>query len=102
MLPKRDRELIKKIGRYTYNKMKELSLPLTYEEYIIYEKAKKKEQELKKKMGYKNYNEMKELRLNCEEYRQYKKEQKLKKYEKNEKKIRLDLKPLDILKDIVI
>lgn len=86
MLPKKDRELIKKIGRYKYNKMKELSLPLTYEEYIIYEKTKKNEQELKKKMGYKNYNEMKELKLSCEEYRQYKKEQKLKKYEKKREK----------------
>lgn len=86
MLPKNERELIKKIGRYKYNKMKELGLPLTYEEYIGYENKRKRQQKLKKKMGYRQYNEMKELGFNYEKYKQYKKEQKLKKYAKKREK----------------
>ena len=79
MLPKNERELIKKIGRYKYNKLKELNLPLTYQGYIAYENEKKKQQKLKKKIGYRQYNEMERLGLNYEEYKQFKKEEKIKK-----------------------
>lgn len=86
MLPKNERELIKKIGRYKYNKLKELNLPLTYQGYIAYENEKKKQQKLKKKIGYRQYNEMERLGLNYEEYKQFKKEEKLKKYERKREK----------------
>ena len=97
MLPKNERELIKKIGRYKYNKMKELNLPLTYEQYITYENEKKKQQNLKKKMGYKQYNEMKKLGFNYEEYKQYKKEQKFKKYARKREKDKIRYKTIKFI-----
>ncbi len=86
MLPKEERELIIVAGRYTYCKMKELELPLTIESYKKYLEEKLKEKRLKKKIGYREYNKMKELGLNYEEYKQYKKQQTLKKYEKKREK----------------
>lgn len=86
MLPKQDRDLIRITGRYTYYKMKDLGLPLTIEAYNKYLDEEAKEKRLKKKMGYKNFNNMKELGLNYEEYKQYKKEQTLKKHEKKREK----------------
>ena len=80
MLPKEDRKIISKIGRYKYNKMR--SMNLSYEEFLEYEKKKEKEKKIKERIGYREYNKMKELKLNYEEYKQYQKEQKLKKYER--------------------
>lgn len=94
MLSKNERELIKKIGRYKYNKIKELNLPLTYEGYIAYENEKKKQQKLKKKMGYRQYNKMKELGFNYGEYKQYKKEQKFKKYARKREKDKIRFKTI--------
>lgn len=84
MLSKEDREIISKIGRYHYRKMKELSL--SYEEYLQYQKQREDDKKLKEKIGYKEYNKMKELGLSYQEYKQYQKEQKLKKYEKKREK----------------
>ena len=87
MLPKKDREIISKIGRYQYNKMKELNLG--YEQFLEYQNNKQKEKELKKKIGYGEFNKMKELGLDYEEYKQYQKEQKFKKYERKREKDRI-------------
>lgn len=84
MLSKDEKEIISKIGKYKYRKMKELGL--SYEEFSQYEKGKKEEKKLKEKIGYKEYNKMKELGLNYEEYKKYQKEQTLKKYEKKREK----------------
>lgn len=87
MLPKEDREIIAKIGRYKYHKMKDMNL--TYKEFLDYEKNKEKEKKLKQKIGYKNFNKMKELGLNYQEYKQYNREQKCKKYERKREKDRI-------------
>jgi len=84
MLSKDEKEIISKIGKYKYRKMKELEL--SYEEFLQYEKGKKEEKKLKEKIGYREYNKMKELGLNYEEYKKYQKEQTLKKYEKKREK----------------
>lgn len=84
MLPKEDREIISKIGRYKYNKMKELNMSL--EEFEEHERKIKAERKLKEKIGDRDYNKMKQLGLNYEEYKQYQKEQKFKKYEKKREK----------------
>lgn len=86
MLPKEERDLIKIIGRYTYNKMKDLGLPLNIQSYKEYLENTKKEKRLKKKMGTRRYKKMKELKLSYEEFIQYEKEQKLKKYETKREK----------------
>lgn len=84
MLPKEDREIISKIGRYHYRRMKELNL--SYEEYLQYQKQREEDKKIKEKIGYKEYNKMKGLGFNYQEYKQYQKEQKLKKYEKKREK----------------
>lgn len=86
MLPKEERELVTIAGRYTYYKMKDLGLTLNIESYKKYLDEKKKEQRLKKKMGTTRYMKMKELNLPYEEFIQYEKEQKLKKYETKREK----------------
>lgn len=80
MLPEEQRNLIMLVGRHHYYKMKDLKLPLTRESGQEYLDKLDKEKRLKKKMGYRDYNKMKELNLSYEEYKQYVKEQKLKKY----------------------
>lgn len=94
MLPKKDRDLIMLTGRYMYYKMKDLGLPLTIESYNQYLDEKAKEKRLKKKMGYSNFNQMKKLGLNYEEYKQYQKEQKLKKYERKREKDKVRFKTI--------
>ena len=84
MLPKKDREIIIKIGRYKFNKM--INLGLSYEQFQDYEKKKEKEKKLKKRIGYKQFKEMKELDMNYEEFKQYNREKKFKKYEKKREK----------------
>ena len=84
MLPKEDREIISKIGRYSYNKMKELNMDL--EEFEEHQRKVKAERKLKEKIGYRDYNKMKQLGLGYEEYKQYQKEQRLKRYEKKREK----------------
>lgn len=86
MLPEEQRNLIMLVGRYHYYKMKDLKLPLTRESGQEYLDKLDKEKRLKKKMGYREYNKMKELNLSYEEYKQYVKEQKLKKYELKKEK----------------
>lgn len=86
MLPKEERDLIKLSGRYTYYKMKDLALPLTIESYKEYLDKVAKEKRLKKKIGTVRYLKMKELKLTYEEFIQYEKEQKLKKYETKREK----------------
>lgn len=86
MLPKEERELIIVAGRYTYCKMKDLELPLTVESYKKYLEEIKKEKRLKKKIGTTRYKKMKELKLSYEDFIQYEKEQKLKKYETKREK----------------
>lgn len=80
MLPEEQRNLIMLVGRHHYYKMKDLKLPLTRESGQEYLDKLDKEKRLKKKMGYRDYNKMKELNLSYEEYKQYVKEQKLRKY----------------------
>ena len=92
MLPKEEREILLKVGRYKYNKMKNLSL--TYEEFLIYEEQKRNEKKLKEKIGYRAYKKMKELNLNYEEYKQHQKEQKFKKYEKKREKDKIRFKTI--------
>lgn len=92
MLAKEDRKIISKIGRYKYNKMKEMNL--SFEEFLEYEKKKEQEKKIKKQIGYREYNKMKELELNYEEYKQYKKEQKFKKYEKKREKDKIRFKTI--------
>lgn len=92
MLAKEDRKIISKIGRYKYNKMKEMNL--SFEEFLEYEKKKEQEKKTKKQIGYREYNKMKELELNNEEYKQYKKEQKLKKYERKREKDKIRFKTI--------
>lgn len=92
MLAKEDRKIISKIGRYKYNKMKEMNL--SFEEFLEYEKKKEQDKKIKKQMGYREYNKMKELELNYEEYKQYKKEQKFKKYERKREKDKIRFKTI--------
>ena len=92
MLPREDREIISKIGRYQYNKMKELNLD--YEQFLEYQNNKQKEKQLKNKIGYREFNKMKELGLDYKEYKQYQKEQKLKKYEKKREKDKIRLRTI--------
>lgn len=86
MLPEEQRDLIMLVGRHHYYKMKDLKLPLTRESGQEYLDKLDKEKRLKKKMGYRDYNKMKELNLSYEEYKQYVKEQKLRKYELKKEK----------------
>ena len=92
MLPKEDREIISKIGRYNYNKMKQSNM--TLEEFQEYQKRVQEERKLKEKIGYRDYNKMKQLGLNYEEYKQYQKEQKFKKYEKKREKDKIRFKTI--------
>lgn len=92
MLPKEDREIISKIGRYNYNKMKELNMSL--EDFQEHQRKIKEERKLKEKIGYRDYNKMKQLGLNYEEYKQYQKEQKFKKYEKKREKDKIRFKTI--------
>lgn len=94
MLPKEDRNLIMIAGRYMYYKMKDLGLPLTIEAYNNYLDVKAKEKKLKDRMGYREFNKMKELGLNYEEYKQYQKEQKLKRYERKREKDKVRFKTI--------
>lgn len=92
MLPKEDREIISKIGRYNYNKMKELNMSL--DEFQKYKNKIKAERELKEKIGYRTYNKMKQLGFNYEEYKQYQREKKLKQYEKKREKDKIRFKTI--------
>lgn len=94
MLPKEDRNLIMIAGRYMYYKMKDLGLPLTIEAYNNYLDVKAKEKKLKDRIGYREFNKMKELGLNYEEYKQYQKEQKLKRYERKREKDKVRFKTI--------
>lgn len=84
MLPKEEREIIAKIGRYKYNKMKKLNL--TYEEFVQYEKRKQDERKLKQKIGYEKYQELQELGMTLEEYGKFLEETKYKNRQKCEEK----------------
>lgn len=84
MLPKEDREIISKIGRYQYNKMKELGM--TLEEYREYQKKVKEDRKFKKQIGYRKYEELKQLGMTLEEYKRFKEETKYKNKKKYEEK----------------
>lgn len=86
MLPKEKRDLIMLAGRYTYYKMKDLGLPLNIQSYKEYLENIEKERRLKKKMGTTRYKKMKDLKMTYEDFIQYEKEQKLKKYETKREK----------------
>lgn len=92
MLSKEEQKIISKIGRYKYNKMKELGL--SYEEFLEYERKQKQEKGLKAKVGYRTFNKMKELGLNYEQLKQYQKEQKFKKYERKREKDKIRFKTI--------
>lgn len=89
MLSKEEKSLILKAGRYTYDKMKKIGLPLNIDAYEKYLEQKEKEKNLKKKIGYRRYNKMKELKLSYKDFIQYEREQKFKKYETKRTKDKL-------------
>ncbi len=80
MLSEEDKEIIKQIGKYKYNQMKDKGF--NYEEYLEYLQNKQQEKELRQKMGQYEYSKMKKMGLTYEQYLQYKeqkdKEKKLK------------------------
>ena len=84
MLPKEEREIIKKIGRYQYNKMKELNMNL--EDFQKYQKKKEEEKKFKQKIGYRKYAELKELGMTLEEYKEFLEKTKYKDRQKREEK----------------
>lgn len=86
MLPKEERDLIMIAGRYTYYKMKDLGVPLNIQSYKKYLDELQKDKRLKKRMGTTRYKKMKELNLKYDDFIQYEKEQKLKKYETKREK----------------
>ena len=94
MLPKEERDLITLAGRYTYYKMKDLGLPLNIQSYKKYLEEIQKEKRIKKKIGKTRYTKMKELKLSYEDFIQYEKEQKLKKYEKKREKDKIRFKTI--------
>lgn len=71
MITEEEKTIIKEIGKYKYNQMKEKKL--SYSEYLIYLKEKEQEKMLRKKMGQYEYKKMKNLGLNYSEYQEYKK-----------------------------
>lgn len=74
MLKQEDKEVIKEIGKYRYNQMKEKNF--TYKEYLEYLKSKQKEKELKRIIGNYQYNQMKKLSMTYEQYLNYKEQKK--------------------------
>lgn len=80
MISEEDKEIIKQIGKYKYNQMKEQNLiPSKYLEYL---QLKEEEKELRKILGDYKYRKMKKLGLSYNEFLQYeidkKEERKLK------------------------
>lgn len=84
MLPKEEREIIKKIGRYQFNKMKQLNM--TLEEFEQYQKKQEEERKFKQKIGYRKYAELKELGMTLEEYKEFLEKTKYKNRQKREEK----------------
>ena len=84
MLSKEEREIIKKIGIYQFNKMKELNMNL--EEFEQYKKKQKEERKFKQKIGYRKYTELKELGMTLEEYKEFLEKTKYKNRQKREEK----------------
>ncbi len=77
MLPKEQRELIKLIGRYKFNKLKDLGIPLSVESYKQYEEEQKKQQRLKKRLGYSRYYRMQGLGLSYKDFLEYEQKEKI-------------------------
>lgn len=92
MLPKEEREIIKKIGRYQFNKMKELNMNL--EEFEQYQKKQKEERKFKQKIGYRKYAELKELGMTLEEYKEFIEKTKYKNRQKREEKNKIRYKTI--------
>lgn len=87
MLPKEDREIISKIGRYNYNKMKQLNM--TLEEFQEYQQKIQTERKFKKQIGYRKYEELKQLGMTLEQYKNFKEETKYRNRQKYEEKSKI-------------
>lgn len=69
MISLEDNQIIKQIGRYNFNKMKELNM--TLEEFKKYRDEKKKENALKRKIGYKKYYKLKAFNMTVTQIEEY-------------------------------